>query len=69
MYIRYFDLVYESLLDGDNFIADKIIQASFKYEVKDEIIHPQNRKPIDFVSAAFQDKEAFEQKVNSVSQV
>ena len=48
MYIRYFDLVYESLLDGDNFIADKIIQASFKYEVKDEIIHPQNRKPIDF---------------------
>lgn len=69
MYIRYFDLVYESLLDGDNFIADKIIQASFKYEVKDEIIHPQNRKPIDFVSAAFQDKEAFEQKVNSASQV
>lgn len=38
--IREFDLIYKNCIDSENYYADKIIQGSYKYDVKENILHP-----------------------------
>lgn len=40
MTYRYFDMVYSSSINSEIYIAQKIIQGSYKYEVKEDIKHP-----------------------------
>lgn len=50
---RYFNEVCESCLKVDEYIGQKIIQGSFKYDVKQNIIHPLYEPKRDFVAEAF----------------
>lgn len=45
--IREFDLIYKSCLDSERFLTDKIIQASYKYDVKENVVHPLFRPKED----------------------
>lgn len=45
--IREFELLYRSCLNSEQFFAEKIIQASYKYDVKENVIHPLFRKKED----------------------
>lgn len=45
--IREFELLYKSCLDSEQYFAEKIIQASYKYDVKENVIHPLFRKKED----------------------
>lgn len=45
--IREFELVYQSCVDSEIYIAEKIIQGSYKYDVKEDILFPLYRKKTD----------------------
>lgn len=51
--IREFELLYKSCLNSEQYMAEKIIQASYKYDVKENIIHPLFRKKEDPYSELF----------------
>lgn len=44
---REFDLIYSSALNSEIYIGQKIIQGSYKYDVKEEIKHPLFEKKKD----------------------
>lgn len=50
---REFELIYHSLRDMDIFFSRKIIQASYKYDVKEDIQFPLNEKPKTIYDEAF----------------
>lgn len=52
---REFDLVYDANVNSEIYIAQKIIQGSYKYEVKEDIKHPLFSKPHDIYSELFKD--------------
>lgn len=65
---RYFVEIYNSCLNSELYIGQKIIQGSYKYDVEKNVVHPMFEKERDPVLEAFGgDAEAFVQKVNSVN--
>lgn len=64
---RIFRLVYNCGVDSDIYIGQKIIQGSYKYDVKQEINHPQFNKKKDPYAEMFSDAESFEKKVQQVN--
>lgn len=68
MKYRFFSLVYESNINSEIYIGQKIIQASSKYEVKEDIQHPLYSKEKDKYEMAFVDEGGFKQKIGSVAQ-
>lgn len=67
MQYRMFNLVYHSGVDSEIYIGQKIIQGSYKYDVKVDITHPQFEKPSDPITEMFSDAESFERKVQQVN--
>ena len=67
MAYRTFHFVYQSALGSEMFLANKIIQASFKYDIKEDIKHPLLTEKIDPYKEIFADKEAFIEKINSAN--
>jgi hypothetical protein len=63
MTYRTFDNVYKTLVDDDIYLANKILQSSEKYDIKDEIKHPMMTKEIDEFDQVFSNADSFEKKV------
>lgn len=59
---REFDLIYHSALNGEIYIAQKIIQGSYKYDVKEDIKHPLFEKKKDPYSEVFDDPSVLQNK-------
>lgn len=59
MSYRIFSQVYDTALDCDLYIANKIIQGSTKYETKGDIIHPLLENKQDILEEIFMDKDSF----------
>lgn len=55
MTCREFELIYDEALSSEIYIGEKIIQGSFKYEIKEDIVHPMFRKKTDPYAEAFED--------------
>lgn len=55
MTYRYFDLVYGSSVNSEFYIAQKIIQGSYKYDVKEDIKHPLFEPKKDPYAEIFED--------------
>lgn len=55
MTCREFELIYDEALSSEMYIGEKIIQGSFKYDVKEDIVHPLFRKKTDPYAEAFED--------------
>lgn len=65
---RYFVEIYNSCLSSELYIGQKIIQGSYKYEVKQDIVHPMFEKEKDPILEAFGgDAEEFERKINGIN--
>ena len=61
--LRFFELMYKTGIDNDEYIAQKIIQGSFKYDIKNDIVHPQYAKRESPIKKLFADRGDFEQKL------
>ena len=55
MTYRYFDLVYSSSVNSEIYIAQKMVQCAYKYEVKEEIKHPLFEPKKDPYAEIFED--------------
>lgn len=62
MTYREFDLIYNASVDSEIYIGQKIIQGSFKYEVKEDIVHPLYEKKKDPYSEIFEDTSVLSKK-------
>ena len=64
MSYRYFDFIYDSCVSNDLYFAKKMIQASEKYKVDEDVVHPlfdKKASKFDFL----RDAKSFEDKVAS----
>ena len=66
MSYRYFDIMYNQCIENDLFFSQKIIQASEKYKVNDEIVYPLFKKKNDKFDF-LQNADAFEKKVSAAA--
>lgn len=62
MTYRYFDLVYTSSLNCEMYLTQKIIQASEKYDVKGDIMHPLFQQKVDPYSEIFEETSILQSK-------
>jgi hypothetical protein len=62
MTVREFELVYHALVDSEIYLATKITEASYKYEVKKPTNHPLFTKEEDPYTEAFSDVSALQDK-------
>lgn len=68
MTYRTFGQVYDSCVDTDIYIGRKIIQGSYKYEVKEDVKHPLFEKEVDVIDRVFgKDADNFVKEVNQVN--
>lgn len=66
MTYRTFSQVYQASVDSEIYMAQKIIQASEKYDVKEDVIHPLYEKKKDRIAEAFTSKDAYDEKLGGV---
>lgn len=62
MSIREFELVYRACIDSELYIAQKVTEASYKYEVKNPTVHPLFEKQTDAYEEAFSDTSTLKNK-------
>lgn len=62
MTYRYFVLIYESNLNSEIYFAQKMVQCSYKYEVKEDVKHPLFEPKKDPYSEIFEDTTILGQK-------
>lgn len=62
MSIREFELVYRACLDSELYLATKITEASFKYDVKNPTNHPLFERTRDAFEEAFSDTTTLQNK-------
>ncbi|MBO7713337.1 MAG: hypothetical protein J6S85_07175 [Methanobrevibacter sp.] len=55
MSYRLFDLIYNSCVSSEIYFAQKMVQCSYKYEVKEDVKHPLFEKKKDPYSEIFED--------------
>ena len=67
MTYRTFTQVYNYNVNVDLYFAQKILQASQKYDMKEDAIHPLFKKEEDRLKSAFVSKSEFEGKMKSVT--
>jgi hypothetical protein len=67
MAYRTFQLVFKSTLDSEMFLANKIIQASFKYDIKQDVSHPLFTSRKNPYEEIFANKEEFINKINQAN--
>lgn len=65
MTYRMFDEVYQAGVDSEIYLGQKMIQASYKYDVKEDVIHPLYEKKSDPVAEAFVDSSKIEKRITS----
>lgn len=65
MAYRHFEIMYNQCVDNDLFFSQKIIQASEKYKVNEEIVYPLFRKNDKF--GFLQDAEKFEKVISAAA--
>ena len=64
MSYRSFSQIYNSLISRDIYFIQNIIKASPKYEIKEEVIHPEFRMETDRLGASFIEKDVLEKKIH-----
>ena len=67
MVYRTFEQIFNHCINSEIYLAQKIIQASFKYEVKDDVKHPIFKKRVDKYKEMFTDAKSFEQKIQQIN--
>lgn len=67
MTYRTFTQVYNYNVNVDLYFAQKILQASQKYDMKEDAIHPLFKKEEDRLKSAFVSKSEFEGKMKNVT--
>ena len=67
MTLRTFEGVYDNCLNSEIYLGEKIIQGSYKYDVKEDILHPLYRKKKDPIEEAFASYESVENKIGAQS--
>lgn len=67
MYYRTFSQIFKTLVDNDIYFANKMMETSPKYEIKDKIVHPMFAKDIDKLDEAFTSKEGLENKIQGAN--
>lgn len=55
MTYRYFDLIYNSSVNSEIYITQKMVQCSYKYEVKEDVKHPLFEQKKDPYAEIFED--------------
>lgn len=65
MTLRTFEGVYDNCLNSEIYLGEKIIQGSYKYDVKEDVLHPLYRKRKDPIEEAFASYESVENKINN----
>ena len=55
MSYRLFDLIYNSCVNSEIYFAQKMVQCSYKYEVKEDVKHPLFEKKKDPYAEIFED--------------
>ena len=55
MTYRYFSLIYESSLNSEIYFAQKMVQCSYKYDVKEDVKHPLFEPKKDPYAEIFED--------------
>lgn len=67
MYYRTFSQLFKTLVDNDIYFANKMLEASQKYETKEISTHPMFVKDIDKINDAFSSMSNIENKMGSVT--
>lgn len=67
MIYRTFTQVFSHCVNSEIYLSQKIIQASFKYEIKDDIKFPLFEPKVDKYKEMFKDAETFEKKIQAVN--
>ena len=62
MTYRLFDLVYNSCINSEIYFAQKMVQCSYKYEVKEDVKHPLFEPKKDPYAEIFEDTGILKQK-------
>lgn len=62
MNVREFELIYKACIDSEIYIATKVTEASYKYEVKNPTQHPLYRREEDPYAEIFTDTSALNNK-------
>lgn len=69
MSYRLFTQIYDTLFDCDEYIASKIIQASEKYKVEEDIKHPLVNKKKTIFDMVFGSADALKNKISNGAKV
>lgn len=67
MIYRTFAQVFSHCVNSEIYLSQKIIQASFKYEIKDDIKFPLFEPKVNKYKEMFKDAETFEKKIQAVN--
>ncbi|MEG1353704.1 MAG: hypothetical protein RR255_00280 [Bacilli bacterium] len=67
MNYRFFDLVYDSSVNSELYFAQKIIQASPKYDIGKDVSYPLYTKERDKYEVAFIDESTYKGKVSTIN--
>lgn len=63
MTYRCFSSIYHASVDSEIYLGEKMIQASQKYDVKEDVVHPLYRMDKNKLEGAFVSKESLENKI------
>lgn len=63
MYYRTFSLMFRVMVDNDIYFANKMMEASPKYDIKEGSTHPLFTKEDDGISSAFTSSETLKNKI------
>ena len=70
MSYRYFDMVYDASLNSEIYFAQKMVQCSYKYEVKEDVKHPLFEVKKDPYAEIFEDTSILKGKgINGADQL
>ena len=70
MSYRYFDMVYDASLNSEIYFAQKMVQCSYKYEVKEDVKHPLFEVKKDPYAEIFEDTGILKEKgINGANQL
>jgi hypothetical protein len=68
MTYRTFSQVYQNCLRSELYIGDKIIQGSYKYDVKEVVVHPLLEKPKNIIDEVFKTTDdKIKNKINKIN--
>lgn len=63
MYYRTFSRMFKLMVDNDIYFANKMLEASPKYDMKEDILHPLYAKEDDGIASAFTSSDKLKNKI------